>query len=119
LSIVRGEMTMTYYVNRNDVRPDKGEGHVVYWLLDEKHGCKAGCRTGISVYDLTEYSKPGVHDDQEGFYVIDGSGWARLGDREFRIESEGSFIVPAKTAHTLKKDPSSGPLKVFWFHAAV
>ena len=110
---------MKYYVNKNDVKGSQGAGHVVYWLLDEKHGCAAGCCTGVSIYELSEYSEPGSHDDQEGFYVIEGSGWARVGDQEFRIEPEGSFVVPAKTEHSLKKDASSGPLKVFWFHAAV
>ena len=110
---------MNYYMNSKNVSGDEGVGHVAYRLLDEKNGCVAGCCTGVSVYDMTEYSEPGVHEDQEGFYVIEGTGWARVGDQEFRIEPEGSFMVPARTAHTLRKDPDSNPLKVFWFHASV
>ena len=110
---------MTYYVNRKKVSPEEGVGHVVYRLLDETNGCAAGCFTGVSVYDMIEFSEPGLHEDQEGFYVIEGTGWARVGEEEFRIEPEGSFIVPARTPHTLKRDPDSKPLKVFWFHAPV
>lgn len=110
---------MSYNVNRKDVQGIQGEGHVSYFLLDEKNGCVAGCKTGVSVYALSEYNKPGVHDDQEGFYVVEGSGWAKVGDEEFPIEPGGSFIVPAHKEHSVKKDPDSGPLMVFWFHAAV
>lgn len=110
---------MTYYINRKNVSAEEGVGHKVYRLLDEKNGCAAGCFTGVSMYDMTEYSEPGKHEDQEGFYVIEGTGWARVGDQEFRIEPEGSFMVPAQTAHTLKRDRDSDPLKVFWFHAPV
>jgi len=105
---------MTYYVHRSDVSAEEGvghasAGHAVYRLLDEENGCAAGCFTGVSM----------KHEDQEGFYVVEGTGWARVGDQEFRIEPDGSFMVPAQTAHTLKKDPDSEPLKVFWFHAPV
>ena len=89
------------------------------FLLDEKNGCTAGCKTGISTYELAEYNPPGIHDDQEGFCVLEGTGWARVGAVEFPIAPEGSFIVPAHHEHSLKKDPDSPPLKVFWFHAAV
>lgn len=110
---------MEYYVNRNNISGVQGEGHVSYFLLDDGNGCVAGCKTGISVYELSEYNAPGLHDDQEGFCVMEGSGWAKVGDKEFPIEPEGSFIVPAHQEHSLKKNPESVPLKVFWFHAAV
>jgi mannose-6-phosphate isomerase-like protein (cupin superfamily) len=110
---------MTYYVNRKEVSPEKSVGHTVYNLLDETNGCSTGTSTGVSVYAMTEFSKPGLHEDQEGFYVIEGTGWAKVGDEEFRIEPEGSFIVPAQTPHSLRRDPDSKPLKVFWFHAPV
>ena len=110
---------MNHYMNRKEIQGVRGEGHTSYFLLDEKNGCTAGCKTGVSAYELAEYNKPGVHDDQEGFYVIEGSGWAKVGDQEFRVEPEGSFIVPAHQEHSLKKDLESVPLKVFWFHAAV
>ena len=41
-------------------------------LLDEKQGCVNGCRMGVSLYRSTEYHMPQKHDDQEGFFVLDG-----------------------------------------------
>ena len=41
-------------------------------LLDENQGCVKGCRMGVSLYRNTEYHMPQKHDDQEGFFVLDG-----------------------------------------------
>ena len=51
-------------------------------LLDEKQGCVNGCRMGVSLYRSTEYHMPQKHDDQEGFFVLDGKGYALVGDEE-------------------------------------
>ncbi|MDF2614646.1 MAG: hypothetical protein K0S71_2432 [Clostridia bacterium] len=110
---------MSFYVNKKDVEQIEGNGHHAFSLLNEKNGCIAGCCTGISVYYLEEYGIPGVHEDQEGFIVMEGTGWAKVGDEEFRIEPEVSFIAPAGVTHTIKKDTGSVPIKVFWFHAAI
>lgn len=111
---------MSYYVKRTDVVSNNESDHQGCKLLDEKNGCVNGCYTGISYYTSTEYSpNPGVHEDQEGFYAIEGTGWAKIGDEEFRIEPDISFIAPAGVPHTLKRDPDSVPIKVFWFHSAI
>ena len=78
----------------------------------------AGCCTGISIYTNTEYINPGVHEDQEGFLVLEGSGWAMIGSEEFKIEPEVSFLAPAGKKHSVRRDPDSVLVKVFWFHAA-
>ena len=44
-------------------------------LLDENQGCVKGCRMGVSLYRNTEYHMPQKHDDQEGFFVLDGKGY--------------------------------------------
>lgn len=41
-------------------------------LLDEDQGCVKGCRMGVSFYRSAEYHMPQKHDDQEGFFVLDG-----------------------------------------------
>jgi len=106
------------FVNRRDVTPIQSEGHQVYKLLGQAHGCVAGCRTGVSVYTVTEYPAAGTHEHQEGFYVLAGSGLAHVGQAEFRLEPGISFLVPPGTLHCIKKDADSAPLEVFWFHAA-
>lgn len=110
---------MARFIKRRDVTGNQMEGHVSYRLLDERHGCTAGCCTGISVYSTTEYPTANFHDDQEGFVVLEGTGWAKVGEEEFAIEPETSFIAPAGVRHCIKRDQKSVPVKVFWFHAAI
>ena len=110
---------MKYYVRKAEVKPLDFPGHKAFPLLNESNGCAAGCKTGISLYMSDEYSAPGVHDDQEGFIVLEGTGWAKVGDEEFRLEPETSFIAPAGTAHAVRKDTGIEHVKLFWFHAAV
>lgn len=110
---------MSYFVNRNDVRGGQDAGHVSYEMLDARHGCVAGFCAGISVYTETEYATPGVHADQEGFVVLAGRGWARVGDEEGRLEPEVCFIAPAGVPHCIKRDPDAPNVTVCWFHGAI
>ncbi len=110
---------MNCFIKLTDVVPIKEDGHISYEMLTEKNGCVAGCCAGISIFPETEYPLAAVHDDQEGFCVLEGSGLAKVGKQEFPIEPEVSFIVPAGTPHCIKKDPASKPVKVFWFHSAI
>jgi mannose-6-phosphate isomerase-like protein (cupin superfamily) len=110
---------MNYYVNPKQVSPIYREGSHSFELLKEENGCVAGCCTGITVFTTAEYPAVGVHEDQEGFIVIEGTGWAKVGDEEFRIEPEMSFLAPAGIRHCIKKDADSVSVKVFWFHAAI
>lgn len=110
---------MSCFIKRKDVKGIDMDGLVVFRMLDEAHGCVAGCCSGINVYTATEYLTPGVHEDQEGFLVLEGTGWAKVGDEEFRIEPEVAYLAPAGVKHCVKKDPGSKVLKIFWFHSAV
>ena len=110
---------MKYYVDKKEVTGIPMEGHVTYKLLNEDNGCIAGCCTGISVYTTTEYPTANFHEDQEGFVVLEGTGWAKIGDQEFKFEPEMSFLAPAGVRHSIKREPNSSPVKVFWFHSAV
>lgn len=67
-------------------------------------------------YDLTH---AGAHDDQEGFFVLEGRGRAMVGDDEIVLEPGVCFVVPAGVKHCMKCEQNSGFCKVFWFHAAV
>lgn len=88
-------------------------------VLDEQNGCVAGCCAGISFYPGLEYGKAGVHADQEGFYVIEGEGYAKFEDQEFPVYPGVSMIAPAGVHHSIKRNPDSVPVKVFWFHSAI
>jgi hypothetical protein len=110
---------MGLFVKLSDVTPIRENGHLSYEMLNETNGCVAGCCTGISIYPETEYSVTSCHDDQEGFLILEGFGLAKVGEAEFAIEPELSFIVPAGIHHYIKRDPASKPVKVFWFHSTL
>ena len=73
----------------------------------------------MTIFTNTDYPVAQTHEDQEGFLVVEGRGWARVGNEEFRLEPDLSFIAPAGVNHAFKKELDSKPLKIFWFHAAV
>lgn len=107
------------YLSLKEAVPVQYAGHKSYDLLTEQNGCVNGCKAGISIYDGAEFGEPGIHTDQEGFLVTEGTGWARLGDQEIRLEADVSFIVPAGVPHSIKRDPEAKYVKVFWFHSPV
>ena len=88
-------------------------------VLTAENGCVAGCRAGFTIYELTEYGNGGVHQDQEGFLVLEGTGKALFGDQEFDVYPGLAMIAPAGVRHSIRKDADSVPVKVFWFHSAI
>lgn len=109
---------MSYFVQKKTVKEiNSGNGHSSFPMLGEAQGCVNDCAGGISYYRATEYTPPAVHDFQEGFIVLGGSGSARVGAEEFLLEKEIAFIVPSGVEHQLKAENSEQPLVLFWFHA--
>lgn len=109
---------MTYFKKRQDAEEKRvGNGHGSWLLLGESQGCKNGCCAGISYYRSVEYTPPAIHDDQEGFLVLSGTGWARIGTEEFEISPEMAFLAPAGVAHQIKSSSENCAVEVFWFHA--
>lgn len=96
-----------------------GQEHVGGLLIGEEQGAVKGYCLGISYYHQTEYGTPGVHEDQEGFYVLAGTGLAKVGDAEFPIRPGTAFLAAKGVPHTMKRNPDSGPVKVLWSHGAV
>lgn len=111
---------MKPYITAEEVIAAQGEGKKSYRFLTAENGCTNGCGSGITVYGNTEFSaKPGCHDDQEGFYVLEGEGYAKLDDLEFPIKAGDSFVALAGVRHTIRTKEEDKPVKVFWFHSAV
>ena len=96
-----------------------GRGHRAGLLIGDAQGAECGFCMGISYYDGEEYLAPGVHDDQEGFYVLEGTGTADVGGTEFRIRKGSSFLAGKGVPHRIRRDHTSGPIKVLWTHGAV
>jgi len=111
---------MVYYSDSNkEIEKMQNEGKHSCDVLTQENGCVAGCKAGFTFYENTEFSKGGVHDDQEGFLVLEGSGRARFGYQEFDVYPGLTMIAPAGVSHSIKKNADSVPVKVFWFHSAV
>jgi mannose-6-phosphate isomerase-like protein (cupin superfamily) len=88
-------------------------------LIGEKNGAKNGFCLGISYYFAEEFGHPGIHDDQEGFYILEGTGQAKIGEEVFKIFPGVSFIAHAGVLHEIIKDAQSVPVKVLWSHGAL
>jgi mannose-6-phosphate isomerase-like protein (cupin superfamily) len=108
------------YITMEEVIRSQGENGRTYRFLTEENGCVNGCASGTTVYADCEFSdRPGVHKDQEGFYVLEGEGYAKLDDLEFPIKAGDSFIALPGVAHTIKTKQGCQPVKVFWFHSGL
>ena len=102
---------MTYFA---DSKKQLENGGII---LDERNGCVNGCKVGISVYDNVEYNKGVIHEDQEGFLVLEGTGTALFGEEEHEIYPGMTMIAPAGVKHQIKKDEKSCAIKLLYFHA--
>lgn len=109
---------MVPYVKLEEVIKEQGE-KLGYLLLGEEQGCVNGCCFGVSVYTEKEYGEAAAHEDQEGFYVLEGFGKAMIGGEEIALEPGMAFVVPAGVEHVMKAAENSAVCKVLWFHAAV
>lgn len=70
----------------------------------------------VNVVQSDQYPQPGIHDDNEGFYVVRGTGWAKVGDEEQPIAEGSCFFAPAGIPHAIRKDSGAPDLEVFLFH---
>ncbi len=109
---------MIPHVKLQEVIEKEGQ-QLGYLLLGEEQGCVNGCCCGVSIYTSKEYGEAAAHDDQEGFYVLEGKGFALINGEELALEQGMSFMVPAHIKHVMKAAADSEACKVFWFHAAV
>lgn len=91
--------------------------HGYYKMMDETTGCGGKVWTAIGYNRDTEYHFGDVHDDMEVFLVLEGSGWATIGEEEFHIEKDTCFAVPAGVRHGTRCENEEKPLLLYWFHA--
>ena len=100
------------YITLEEALAAREEGRRSVKFLTEANGCINGCCSGVTICSETEFNpEPGFHDDQEGFFVLEGDGIVRLDNEEFEVK--------AGVRHTMKTVDSEKPLKVFWFHSGI
>ncbi|MCI6377608.1 MAG: cupin domain-containing protein [Clostridiales bacterium] len=78
-----------------------------------------GARMGISLVASESYSKEESHDDQEGLFFVEGTGYAKFDGVEYPICPGTYVLMPAYTKHCFRKDPDSCIVRLLWFHSAV
>lgn len=88
-------------------------------LLSEETGTLAGCVCGILEYTNSAYELDGIHEDQEVFYVLEGSGEARVGDETFPLSQGDCLYIPPHVRHAVRRSKEHPSLRLFFFHAAV
>lgn len=110
---------MKPYITSQEVIEKQGEGKRTYRFLSEENGCTNGCASGTTLYSSYEFGECGVHEDQEGFYVLEGEGYAKLDDLVFPVKKGDSFVASPGVAHTIRTKEGCEPVKVFWFHSGV
>ena len=77
-----------------------------------------GAAMGVTLVTVNEYGYAGVHDDQEGFFVAEGQGFAAIGDQEIEIGPNSFILLPPQTKHAFRKSETVPMMKLLWFHAA-
>lgn len=107
---------MKYFTNADLTRPDIANGAAGYPIFPYGTAPCSGCCAGLNYYFSADYPAPGLHDDNEGFYVISGTGSAIVGDEETDIRPGTFFYAPAGVKHAIRKAPESEPLQIVLFH---
>ena len=111
---------MKPYITKKEVEETQGKDARTQRFLTAENGCLGGCTSGTTIYAGYEFSAhPGVHEDQEGFYVLEGGLYIRLGDLEFPIEAGDSFIALPGVPQAVEYGVIEPEVNVFWFHSAV
>ena len=110
---------MKPYITMEEILEKQGTDARGYRFLTAENGCTNGCCSGTTIYADYEFNPhPPCHEDQEGFYVLEGEGYAKLGDLEFPVKAGDSFVALAGVPHTIKTKEGCQAVKVFWFHSA-
>lgn len=109
---------MGIMAKEDEVVFNMANGHRSAVLLDRENGATSGFSLGISYYMEEDYAPPGIHTDQECFYVVEGEGMAKVGEDEFRILKGCSFLVHPGVLHSIRKLPGCKHVKLAWCHGA-
>jgi len=79
---------------------DPQHGQVSFRLLvDGAAGPSEGVVQGIAIFGADGFENPHRHDRPETVHLLEGTGTARLGDREVDLNPGDTVFVPAGTIH--------------------
>jgi AraC family transcriptional regulator of arabinose operon len=49
------------------------------------------------------------------FYCVDGKGWYKIGDKEYKVSANEFFILPQNTSHSYGSNDAD-PWSIYWIH---
>lgn len=110
---------MACCIHEDEVSAIQGDGLVYKNLITNSQGAINKFMLGVTEYIAEEYQTTGIHEIQEGFYVVQGEGTAKIGEEEFPIWPGSSFTAAEGVPHSVKKSPGSVPVKLVWIHGAM
>ncbi|MBC5580471.1 cupin domain-containing protein [Anaerofilum sp. BX8] len=88
------------------------------YFSEEESACK-GFKAMMNHFYNEEYIVPyGLHEDNEGFYVVSGKGKMIIGSEEYDLAPGVAMLAPAHVPHAIKKT-SCEELEIFLFHFPV
>ena len=90
-------------------------GAVSHPIFDAQHTPIQGTSAMLNFFVSDTYPAPGVHEDNEGFYVISGEGKMMIGQEEYELSAGCAMLVPAGVPHAIKKVHAEH-LQVFIYH---
>ena len=108
---------MNHIKNIDHLSPQYFPGAISYPGFPEKDTPIEGCYTMLNIFTDKEYNEPGIHEDNEGFYVIGGTGKIMIAEEEFDISQGSCILVPAGVPHAIKKTGDE-ELTIFIYHFA-
>lgn len=115
---VRGKpefLPVTYLDQKNFNQRD---GHKVATLINKDYGTTNGFKSKVSIYASKDFVINDPHKAQKIYYLLEGMGWAMVGDKKFPVHPGACWIVPPGTKHGIKCAATSKEVKVFFVQGA-
>lgn len=81
-------------------------------------GGQNGACMGVTLVVSEHYAAEAAHEDQEGFFVADGHGFALIDGREIAIDENSYLLLPSGTRHCFRKALGGPDMRLLWFHAS-
>ena len=91
-------------------------GAISYPVFEENDSPIAGCCAMLNFFHSPEYpAEFGVHQDNEGFYVVAGHGKMTIGEKEYLLEPGTGMFAPKGVPHAIKCAEGE-TLEIFIYH---
>ncbi|MCW3090626.1 MAG: transcriptional regulator, AraC family [Ferruginibacter sp.] len=81
-------------------------------LLQQLYVCSLGYYPKAKAHYT--YRKKGLPENFL-FYCVDGAGWYKLGDKEYKVSANEFFILPQNVAHAYGSSEED-PWSIYWIH---